>query len=240
MIVTSPVTHATPAAFIAHNWLRTNNENIAEDYLLTEIDLVIGGGKKYFDRRTDDRDLIKELTQRGYYVTSYFDTDLLHLGRLDKRSNFFYFTSDLQPISAIQGRNYLPYATRLALPYLEARSEKGFFLMIEGSQIDWGGHSKDAPMMLSEILDFDDAIWEVLKFAAEDRETLVIVTGDHECGGVAIEDGSKMKKVNLAFTTNGHTAALVPVFAYGPKAELFGGLYDNTEIYFKMVEALGW
>lgn len=240
LVVTSPVTHATPAAFFGHVPLRILNEDIAEDFMDTEIDLFIGGGQKYFERREDERNLVKELEDKGYNIASYFDTDLVHIHHIDKKRNFGYFSADNQPVSAIQGRNYLPYAAHLALPYLDARSDKGFFLMIEGSQIDWGGHAKDAPMMLAELKDFDATIKEVLQFAAADRETLVIVTGDHECGGVAIQPGSKFKKVDLAFTTNGHTATLVPVFAYGPKAELFRGFYDNTQVYFKMVEALGW
>ena len=240
LIVTSPITHATPAAFIAHQSLRILNEAIAEDILKTEVDLLIGGGQKYFERRKDDRDLMRELKNKGYFVSSYFDIDLSQIHRLDQRRNFVYFTADVQPVSAMQGRNYLPMAAELALPFLRDRSEKGFFLMIEGSQIDWAGHAKDAPMLLAELRDFDDTIREALEFAAKDRETLVIVTGDHECGGVAVQPGSRLKKVELAFTTNGHTASLVPVFAYGPKAELFTGIYDNTQIYHKMVEAWGW
>ncbi|MBK8493327.1 MAG: alkaline phosphatase [Saprospirales bacterium] len=240
LIATSPITHATPAAFIAHEPLRTFNEEIAADFLNTDIDLFIGGGQRYFERRDDNRDLVKELKAKGYSVNSYFDTDLFHFRSIDKKAPFAFFTSDNQPVSAMQGRDYLPYAAHLSLPFLKERSDMGFFIMIEGSQIDWAGHAKDGPMMLGELQDFDATIWEVLKFAANDRETLVIVTGDHECGGVAIQPGSKFKKVELAFTTNGHTAALVPVYAYGPGAEIFRGIYDNTQLYFKMVEALGW
>lgn len=240
IIVTSPLTHATPAAFVSHEWLRTFNEAIAEGILESGVDLLIGGGEKYFDRRDDDRNLVNELMAKGYIVGSYFDIDLINIGKLDRRHNFAYFTSDIQPISALQGRDYLPHAARLSLPFLKARSDEGFFLMIEGSQIDWGGHSRDAAMMLAELKDFDDTIWEAIKFAANDRETLVIVTGDHECGGVALEEGSRFKKVNIKFAANAHTAALVPLYAYGPGAELFHGIYDNTQVYFKMVEALGW
>ena len=240
LIATSPITHATPAAFIAHEPLRTFNEEIAADFLNTDIDLFIGGGQRYFERREDNRNLIKELMAKGYIVGSYFDTDLFHVRTIDKKHEFAFFTADNQPISSIQGRDYLPYAAQLSLPYLKSRSDEGFFIMIEGSQIDWAGHAKDGPMMLSELQDFDATIRKVLQFAADDLETLVIVTGDHECGGVAIQPGSKLKKVDLAFTTNGHTATLVPVYAYGPRAALFRGIYDNTQIYFKMVEALGW
>ena len=240
LVVTSPVTHATPAAFFAHATLRTFNEEIAADFLGTGIDLIIGGGQRYFERRDDERNLSAELESQGYYINSYFNTDLNHIQNLDKKHKFIFFTADNQPVNAFQGRDYLPHAAQISLPFLKNRSERGFFIMIEGSQIDWGGHAKDAPMLLSELKDFDETIWEVLKFAANDRETLVIVTGDHECGGVAIQPGSKFKKVDIAFTTNGHTAALTPVYAYGPKAELFRGIYDNTQIYHKMVEALGW
>ena len=111
--------------------------------------------------------------------------------------------------------------------------------MVEGSQIDWGGHSNDGGLLVDETLDFDRAVGEALRFARRDGETLVLVTGDHESGGLAIDPGSEMNKLKLDFTTNGHTAAMVPVFAYGPSAELFSGIYENTEIYHKMKQALG-
>ena len=90
------------------------------------------------------------------------------------------------------------------------------------------------------MLDFDEAIGRVLNLAEKDGETLVIVTADHECGGFSINYGSKMGKIEGKFTTDGHTGDLVPVFAFGPGAERFGGIYENTAIYDKMVQALGW
>jgi alkaline phosphatase len=240
LVVTSPITHATPAAFAAHQTLRTHNEEIALDLLEANIDLLIGGGQKYFERRNDERNLVRELRDKGYFVASYFNSELSQFPKIDQRKNFFFFSADNQPVSRMQGRNYLPFAARISMPYLKGRSEKGFFLMIEGSQIDWAGHAKDTYMLLHELKDFEETIAEVFRFAAADRETLVIVTGDHECGGMVIQPGSTFKKLELEFTSNGHTAALIPVYAFGPKAELFRGMYDNTDIYFKMVEALGW
>ena len=111
--------------------------------------------------------------------------------------------------------------------------------MVEGSQIDWGGHSNDGKLVVDEMLDFDQVVKEALRYAQKDGETLVVVTGDHESGGLAINPGSEMDNLQLVFTTNGHTAAMVPVFAYGPSAELFSGIYENTEIYHKMKQALG-
>ena len=240
LIATSPITHATPAAFFAHQPLRVMNEAIAADLLNTEIDLLIAGGQRYFSRRKDDKNLLNPLKKKGYDLYSYFDVDLLSIRTLNRNRNFAYFSADNQPLSAISGRKYLPHAVHLSLPYLKNRSDVGFFVMIEGSQIDWAGHAKDGPMMIEELIDFEESLKEVVKFAKRDRETLVIVTGDHETGGTTILPESKFKRVKLAFSTNGHTAALVPVFAYGPKAEVFRGIYDNTQIYYKMVEALGW
>ena len=111
--------------------------------------------------------------------------------------------------------------------------------MVEGSQIDWGGHSNDGGLLVEEAIDFDQVVGEALRYAKRDGETLVLVTGDHESGGLAINPGSQMNKLQLAFTTNGHTAAMVPVFAYGPSAELFSGIYENTEVHNKMKLALG-
>ena len=89
-----------------------------------------------------------------------------------------------------------------------------------------------------EVIDFDKVIGEVLKFAAKDGETLVIVTADHETGGLGINGGNmKTGAIEPGFTTMGHTAVMVPVFAFGPKAELFSGIYENTEIFYKMLKA---
>ena len=112
--------------------------------------------------------------------------------------------------------------------------------MIEGSQIDWGGHANDSDYIISEMIEFDKAIGVVLDFAKEDGETLVIVTADHETGGYALNPGSKMDSISPAFTTKDHTAVLIPVFAWGPGAELFGGIYENTAIYGKMRRAVGF
>jgi alkaline phosphatase len=133
----------------------------------------------------------------------------------------------------------LSKATKKAIEVL-SRNENGFFMMVEGSQIDWGNHQNNIQYQTLEVIDFDNVIGEVLQFAREDGETLVIVTADHETGGLGINGGDTKKGVIVpGFTTMGHTGVMVPVFAYGPKSELFSGIYDNTEIFFKMMKALG-
>ena len=238
LIATSSIVHATPASFIAHQRSRNLYEQIAEDFLKIDVDLIIGGGKQFFDRRkVDDRNLIVELKKKGYLIYDYFHHEIYNV-EPDLNKNLAYFTADNQPLPAMQGRDYLPYATQIAIDFLNEKSEKGFFMMIEGSQIDWSGHANQTIPLLSELEDFDKTIKKVLNFAKKDKETLVIVTADHETGGLAINPGSKVKHIKGAFTTNGHTGTMVPVFAYGPQSELFGGIYDNTEIYFKMKKAL--
>jgi alkaline phosphatase len=240
LVATVAITHATPASFIAHQPNRVFYERIAADFLETEIDYFVGGGKQYFDRRKEDnRNLYMELLQKGYQVSDYFERPLEQT-KPDVRRPFAYFTADKNPLPVTAGRNYLAFATRQALQFLDNRSEKGFFVMIEGSQIDWGGHSNDGDWMLQETLDFDRAITEALRFAEKDGNTLVIVTADHECGGMCLTEKSKMGRPRFKFSTNGHTASLVPVFAYGPGSDLFHGIYDNTAIYHKMREAFGW
>ena len=238
IVVTSSLVHATPAAFVAHNNSRYNYEDIALDFMDTEIDFLIGGGKKYFDRRSKDtKDLYYTWKKEGYQVYNYFDHDLSST-IIKTNQNFVFFTADDQPVSYENGRKYLPFASKLAANFLFQHSEMGFFLLIEGSQIDWGGHAKNADMVIDEMFDFDQAIRNMLSFTIRNQETLLIVTADHECGGMAINSGVAGKYLDIAFTSNAHTAAMVPVFAIGPKAELFAGIYDNTEIFYKMKKAL--
>ena len=239
LIATATIVHATPAAFAAHQPIRVFYEEIAEDLAASGIDYLVGGGKRYFDRREkDERDLIREMEGKNYYVTNYLEHELKDLVP-SPMSRFCYFAADKHPLTKAAGRDYLPRAVSMGVSYLGRRSSTGFFLMAEGSMIDWGGHSNDGGLVIEETKDFDRAVKEALNFAGRDGETLVIVTADHESGGMALNPGSSFESVNASFTTNGHTAAMVPVFAYGPGAELFEGIYENTEIYYKMRQALG-
>ncbi len=239
LVATSTITHATPASFIAHAKSRKMYETIAADFLKTDIDFFVGGGKKHFDRReTDDRNLAQELEAKGYYVSDYSKVAFTEI-EADFTRPFAYFTADNSPLPVSQGRDYLLPTSIMAPHFLEKRSKKGFFLMIEGAQIDWGGHANSSDYIITEMLDFDEAVGAILDYAQEDGETLVVVTADHETGGYAINPGSKMDSVVAGFTTDYHTAALIPVFAYGPGAGLFAGMYENTAIYYKLQAAMG-
>lgn len=240
LIATSTIVHATPAAFISHQPMRSMYEYIAEDFLKTDIDLFIGGGYKFFnEQRKKETDLIPKLKEQGFTVSSISQEELEDVD-LAEVKKLAYFTANDSPIPEATGRDYLPKASIIAAKFLNRHKKQGFFLMIEGSQIDWGGHANDTKYIITEVKDFDKAIGEVLDFAKKDKETLVIVTADHETGGFAINPKSRMDSIRGAFTSSYHTGTMVPVFAYGPGSELFSGIYENTAIYHKMRKALGF
>ena len=237
MVVTSTIVHATPAAFLAHNKYRYNYDEIALSFSEAKVDLLIGGGLKYFGMRTDGLDLVQRFRDRGFRISSFTEEDIAEMS-IEPDRPFLYFTAVDDPITAAQGRSYLAPASVYAYSYLKQRSDKGFFLMIEGSQIDWGGHANNSETIIRETLDFDETIGFILDLARKDKETLVIVTADHETGGYAINLGSRPDSIVGAFTHDWHTGEMVPVFAYGPGAENFAGVYENTAIYEKMRKLL--
>ena len=119
--------------------------------------------------------------------------------------------------------------TRQGIELLD--NPKGFFLMVEGAKIDYAGHSRCLPGSIIEMLSFDLAVAEALKFADRNGETLVVVTADHETGGLVLVDGDERTgRVMGVYVSDDHTPAMLPVFAYGPGADKFCGTYMNTEI----------
>jgi alkaline phosphatase len=234
VVSTSAVTHATPAAFVAHVSGRSSYEDIAADYLKTNIDVFIGGGYKHFASRKDSVDLIPELAKRGYQVI----TETEGLNEVGSNKIAALLAPEHMP-KILEGRgDMLKTATKTAISALN-KNKKGFFLMIEGSQIDWGGHQNNTGYVVTETLDFDQAVGVALAFATKNKETLVIVTADHETGGFAVEGGNYTSgKVIGDFTSTDHTASMVPVMAFGPGAEKFRGFYDNVDIPAKIIQLL--
>ncbi len=233
LVVTSTITHATPAAFISHQPNRNNYEDIATDFLKSDIDVFIGGGLNNFNDRKDHQDLTMQLRDKGYQLV--YDTAGLKNITSGKLAGLVFKDS---PPKYSDGRgNMLPDASQKAIDMLN-QNKKGFFLMIEGSQIDWGGHDNDADYVVNEMLDFDRVVGKVLDFAEKDGKTLVIITADHETGGLGILGGNIAEgKVNCGFLTKDHTGVMVPIFTFGPGSENFKGIYENTEIFHKMMNA---
>jgi alkaline phosphatase len=233
LVSTSSITHATPASFIAHQASRGSYEDIAADFLNTNIDVFIGGGLDHFNKRKDGKNLVEELQSKGYQV----ETEIGKIKKV-KDGKLAGLTAEVHNGRMTDRADMLPVATETALNILD-NNKKGFFLMIEGSQIDWGGHAGSTIYVVEDMLDFDQTIGQALEFAAKDKETLVIVTADHETGGMAITGGDMQNGiVKAAFPTGGHTAVMVPVFSYGPGAEEFIGIMENTDIHAKMKKLL--
>ena len=233
LVSTCDITDATPSSFIAHQRTRSMHEEIALDFLKTKVDVVIGGGRKYFEKRKDGLNLLDTLRKKGYEVRRELNLDGVTKGP------FFALYAEENPIKVMEGRgDALLKSSKKSIEIL-GQNKKGFFVMIEGSQIDWGGHANDADYAITEMVDFDKSIGFALDFAAKNKETLVIITADHETGGMALMGGNmKTGEVKAAFTTKGHTGQMIPVFAFGPGAEVFGGIYNNYDIFTKIKLAL--
>ena len=233
LVSTSSITHATPASFIAHQASRNSYEAIAADFLKTDIDVFIGGGYDNFANREDGKNLVKKLEEKGYKVLQ----DMNEIKKI-KRGKMAGLTAPGHPPRIEQRGDMLPVATKTAINILK-NDDDGFFLMVEGSQIDWGGHQNNTVYIVEEMLDFDKAIGEALEFAAKDGETLIVITADHETGGLSVIGGDgETGKIVGAYGTKSHSAVMVPVFAYGPGAEKFTGIMDNTDIHHKIKDLL--
>ena len=233
LVSSSAITHATPASFISHQAGRSMYEEIAADFLKTDIEVFIGGGIDHFSKRKDGRNLMEELKTKGYQV----ETDIKEISKV-KKGKLAGLTTPVHNGRIAERGDMLPVATKTALNILD-NSDKGFFLMVEGSMIDWGGHASSTRYIVEEMLDFDKVIGEALEFAEKDGETLIIVTADHETGGMAITGGNMQKGVVIgSYPTTDHTAIMVPIFSYGPGAQEFTGIIENTDVFVKMKKLL--
>lgn len=233
MVVTSSITHATPAVFAAHTKSRKQHSLIAEQIASSGIDVLFGGGRGYFipltmsdSKRWDNKNLLSQMSATTTIIHTPEEFDAL--GDVSSVAGFF---AKKQLPEAEQRNPSLPAMTNKAIEIL-AKNNQGFFLMVEGSQIDWAGHNNDQDYLIKEVIDFDTAVAAGLDFAQHNGQTLVLVTADHETGGFAIHDGSieEQQVSDSAFTRKSHTAEMVPIFAYGPGASRFSGIADDTKV----------
>lgn len=233
IVVTCNLPDATPAVFCANNIDRDQEEAIAADYLNCNVDYLFGAGRERFNKRTDQRDLLAEMQQKGYQVcTTWDETSKIKSGKV------FSVPSEGQLDYARERGDIFSKACLHAIGLLN-QDKKGFFAMLEGSRIDDCGHFNDLPRLMEEVFDFDQSIGKVMQWAEKDGQTLVIVLADHETGGFTLLGGDiKTGNVSGNFSTKDHSGIMVPVYAYGPGAENFTGIYENTEVFNKIVELL--
>ena len=232
IISSGDITDATPAAFYAHQDERSLTQEIAADLLNSPISILVGSKRKSFTENKD-KNLMSALKTKGFnYSASLDDFQKASAGKQ------LVLLEDSVTRRKLDGRGEMLKNSLLKTIELLSANKKGFFIMAEGAQIDHGGHANDLPFVVTEQLDFDQVIGEALKFADKDGETLVIVTADHETGGLSLLDASaKNGMVRGNFSTDDHTNIMVPVFAYGPGAANFMGTYNNNEIYLKILKA---
>ena len=227
--VTCRLWDATPADFCCHNINRDNEQEIVADYPTSGVDFAFGGGAKYFTNRKDGRNIFEELKNQGYYIARTWE-------ELEKWKSGKVFCVPYEvdtPLPDERG-DLLARATMKGISLMN-QNKNGFYMMVEGSQLDDYGHFNQLDMLMKELHDFDRTIGEVMKWAAKDGETLVVVTADHETGGLTLHGGDLATgRIEAKFASTGHTGVMVPVYAFGPGAEEFTGFMDNTEIFWKI------
>jgi len=235
VIASCAITHATPASFVAHQQNRNMQEEIAVDFLNSDITLFIGGGKKYFADRSDKSNLLDDLKEKGFQVA--LDMETVKNTTSGKLAGL---VADEHPSTYPERGEFLPESLQAALNILDNNPE-GFFLMVESSQIDWEGHDNNTAGVVNEMLDFDRTIKLAFEYADRNPGTLVVVTADHETGGMSLTGGNiNMGDVKANWGTTGHTSVMVPVFSYGTGAEEFAGIYENTDIFNKLFKLYGF
>ncbi len=232
LVSTSSITDATPACFVAHSVNRNLHEDIAQQIINSGTNIIMGGGRKYFypaningGVRADNKNLIDSAFAKGYV----FVHDSLSLSKVYDGKVIGLFNDD--GLQTHYPEPSLALMTKKAIDIL-SKNDNGFMLMVEGSQIDWAGHANNLNEMIRQTLLFDNAVKEGLTYAVQNGNTLVIVTADHETGGITLtsKDRADEKSFGVKWSTDGHTGIPVPIYAYGPHALKFTGILDNTDI----------
>jgi alkaline phosphatase len=242
LITCGDIADATPADFYAHQSSRDDATAILKDLLKSPVDILMGSGDeslnnvgilKESDKSKIGEDIVSELSTKYKLVSSVDSVN-------EKANNKWIVIEKKAGLSMLDGRgDWLQKAFAKTITIL-SKNKEGFFMMAEGAQVDYGGHDNNIGYVATEVMDFDKTIGDALRFADKDGETLVIVTADHETGGLTLLDGDYTKGyVGGQFSTNDHTALPVQVFAYGPQSFRFRGVYENTALFKKILDSFG-
>ena len=268
IISTVPINHATPSAFYAHNVNRSNCYELSHDIPGSGFEFYAGAGFLEFKGKDGNSEPTDEYLEKNGYSVSYGLTEFREES-MDKEFAVFcqasnreesaenYTSGDKEEVDASLGQ-----MLKLGMEFLG--TDEPFFFMCEGGAIDWSAHSNLTMPMIENVLEFDEAIKVAYDFyLAHPEETLIVVTADHETGGLTlgagsttvnwaelerewIESGKKStmssdenrkfnKKCSIGWTTGSHTGGAVPMFAIGVGAEKFNGRIDNTDIKGKIL-----
>jgi alkaline phosphatase len=280
LVTTAQVTDASPAAWFSHTADRGQQDDIARQYLETsKPDVILGGGEDWWypaekagafpDHPAEDPteaskgtkgDLVQEAEQRGYdYVTSASQLEATHSRKI---LGLFANEEMFQQRAEGEGDVYDPVVpladmTKKALRTL-SHDKQGFFLFVEEEGVDEFSHENNGEKMLESMRQLEAAVAVARQYVADHPNTLLVITGDHDCGGLTVEDTSTSdesgdgisaedgpfdiqgsdKRFVLDWTTSGHTDVPVPVFATGPGADKFSGQHPNTFVHTVLAPAL--
>ncbi len=231
IISTKPVVDATPAVFASHVKNRGEGLEIASQMTACGVDVILGGGSEFFlpktvegGAREDGRDLLQEAAKQGYEICT--DAVAMDASKSNKIIGLF----NKGALTTVEPEPSIAQMTAKAISVL-SKDPDGFFLMTEGGQIDSFAHGNDAENTVRQTLLFDEAVRVALEFAKKDGNTLVVVTADHDTGGMALFDPNEENpKFTARYVNGGHNANMLPIYAFGPGAELFTGTHQNTYI----------
>ena len=235
LVATKSITDATPASFSAHVSTRGQQTQIAAQQLQKMADgslnLVLGGGASFY-----------EDAQNAEYLQAAEENGLTYTKNWDEAANAALPLAGLFATGQLDTQNAPSVArmTDLALSLL-AEDENGFFLMVEGSQIDSGGHANDLEYETRELYDFDDAVAIAMRFVAFNPDTVLIITADHETGGLHLPFDTTAENLQDThyYTTGGHTYVNVPVYALGYGTEALAGANENTDLAIFVANLMG-
>lgn len=226
VVTTDDINGATPASFFAHQISRKKVAEIWGDIPSCYLDFISGGNSKVYAKQDEKtRKSIEEKFKVVYDPSEVNSSErVIYLPKTVERT--------------VRG-NYLPETTDLAIRYLSERSRKGFFLMVEGARIDKESHGNRMDGTVEETLDFDKAIEVAVRFAEKNGNTLVIISADHETGGIALRSSNPEKgAVEAVYTSPSHTPSFVPLFAYGPHSRDFACIQENSDVANKIISLM--
>lgn len=230
IITSSFITDATLASFYRHGTDRYEHEKIAMDYISNYPDFCIAGGSIHFNERSDGINLLDSLTKKG--VNLFYDySDISNIQTLPSMGLLY----PGRPPYLSDGRtDFLKNGSLKALELFEGQN---FFMLLEAALIDLGGHDMNIDRQIEETLELDELAGIMLDYAKSKDNILVLVVSDHEGGGLSLMQGDGMNYI-ADYANDEHSGNMVAVFAYGPGADKFTGIMDNTDIYYKLLEIL--
>jgi alkaline phosphatase len=246
LVTTTDLADATPAAFAAHVAHRRMKSEIAVQMIRARVNVLFGEGAHFYpktDPRSARNDEVNPVTlaQELGYTCVYSREDLIKADANFLLGLFEDLTTDRMKID-MKTPPHSPSLAELTAKSLEvlSRNQQGFFLMVEDEGVDQGSHVNRPDYFIEHLRRLDEAVKVGIDFAHTDGHTLVLVTADHETGGLNLVGGShEDQSLQLAWATDRHTGQPVPLFAFGPHALHFTGLKDNTEIPKIIAELLG-